>query len=323
MRDARPRRAGDPRARAPAARGARTPRSTSSRSSSTTTSPKIARDVAQRARATTSSRATSTRASTLSQKSLEFIQGELKRLAEQIARDRGRRSRKVKNDNPGKLPEDLDANQRAPASALLGGHRDRAARAGRGHQRRGLLPHARWRRRPAFSAPNDDASPARRLEHAEARARRPALARLHREASRRDQDRGGDRRSSTRRSRTLQAAAAPRATSTARCLQQQTAGEPASARRCGGRGRGPRSSASRIWRTRSQALIVATPAVAEQLDALEPRVRAPVQELPGLQQPAARGVRAGAARAAPARRAVPRDRAAPSRRRSRARRTAG
>src|SRR5262245_8177996 len=47
----------------------------------------------------------------VSQKSLEFIQGELSRLAEQI-RDIEAQIAKVKNDNTGKLPEDLDPNQR-------------------------------------------------------------------------------------------------------------------------------------------------------------------------------------------------------------------
>src|SRR5262245_17323800 len=47
----------------------------------------------------------------VSQKSLEFIQGELSRLAEQI-RDVEAQIAKVKNDNVGKLPEDLDPNQR-------------------------------------------------------------------------------------------------------------------------------------------------------------------------------------------------------------------
>ena len=57
-----------------------------------------------------------------------------------------------------------------------------------------------------------------------------------------------------------------------------------------------------------QALLGETPAVAEQLDGARARVRAPVQELPGVQQQAARGGRAGEHRAAPEGRAVPRAR---------------
>jgi len=47
----------------------------------------------------------------VSQKSLEFIQGELGRLAERIG-DVESRIAEVKNENPGKLPEDMAANQR-------------------------------------------------------------------------------------------------------------------------------------------------------------------------------------------------------------------
>ncbi|MEM7413197.1 MAG: hypothetical protein AAF430_23405 [Myxococcota bacterium] len=46
-----------------------------------------------------------------SQKSLDFIEGELTRLAERVRRVEGDIAR-VKNENPGKLPEDFDANQR-------------------------------------------------------------------------------------------------------------------------------------------------------------------------------------------------------------------
>ncbi|HVN37887.1 MAG TPA: Wzz/FepE/Etk N-terminal domain-containing protein [Myxococcota bacterium] len=97
----------------------------------------------------------------VSQKGLEFIQGELARLAEQIQDVEGQIA-KVKNDNSGKLPEDLDPNQRR-LERILG---DRAiaqremaeATSDEGFYRSQVAQAA------AFSAPNDDASPARRLD---------------------------------------------------------------------------------------------------------------------------------------------------------------
>lgn len=97
----------------------------------------------------------------VSQKSLEFIQGELSRLAERIRAVEADVAR-VKNENPGKLPEDMLANQRrlervlsdmavaqralAEATSDESFYRTQVAQAS------------------AFAIPNDTASPVRRLE---------------------------------------------------------------------------------------------------------------------------------------------------------------
>jgi polysaccharide chain length determinant protein (PEP-CTERM system associated) len=97
----------------------------------------------------------------VSQKSLEFIQGELSRLADQI-REVEAQIAKVKNDNTGKLPEDLDPNQRR-LERLLGdraiAQRELAEASSDEAFFRSQLAQA-----AAFAAPNDDASPGRRLE---------------------------------------------------------------------------------------------------------------------------------------------------------------
>jgi polysaccharide chain length determinant protein (PEP-CTERM system associated) len=122
--------------------------------------PKIAREVAQRLANDFIESHIDSRVA-LSQKSLEFIQGELQRLADQIAQVEAQ-IKKVKNDNPGKLPEDLDANQRR-LERVLGDHaivqRELAeATSDEAFYRTQVAQAA------AFSAPNDDASPVRRLE---------------------------------------------------------------------------------------------------------------------------------------------------------------
>ena len=97
----------------------------------------------------------------VSQKSLEFIQGELERLAERI-RIVEAKVTEVKNANPGSLPEDFVTNQRrierllsdlaiarrahAEATSDQGFYQSQAATA------------------QFMGAPNDDASPTRRLE---------------------------------------------------------------------------------------------------------------------------------------------------------------
>jgi len=97
----------------------------------------------------------------VSQKSLEFIQGELSRLADQIG-DVEAQIAKVKNENTGKLPEDLDPNQRR-LERLLGdraiAQRELAEASSDEAFFRSQLAQA-----AAFAAPNDDASPGRRLE---------------------------------------------------------------------------------------------------------------------------------------------------------------
>ena len=97
----------------------------------------------------------------VSQKSLEFIQSELERLGQRI-RSVESEIAKVKNNNPGSLPEDMGANQRrlervlgdlavaqralAEASSDQGFYESQVATA------------------QFMSAPNDEASPARKLE---------------------------------------------------------------------------------------------------------------------------------------------------------------
>jgi polysaccharide chain length determinant protein (PEP-CTERM system associated) len=96
-----------------------------------------------------------------SQKSLEFIQEELKRLAQQIG-DVESQIAKVKNDNPGKLPEDLDANQRRMErllSEIAMAQRELSeATSDEAFYRTQVAQAA------AFASPNDEASPVRRLE---------------------------------------------------------------------------------------------------------------------------------------------------------------
>lgn len=97
----------------------------------------------------------------VSQKSLEFIQGELERLAERIRSVESEVAR-VKNEHPGQLPEDMTANQRRLErilSDLAVAQRSRAE---------ATSDEAFFRSQVAaaanFSSPNDAASPARRLE---------------------------------------------------------------------------------------------------------------------------------------------------------------
>jgi polysaccharide chain length determinant protein (PEP-CTERM system associated) len=97
----------------------------------------------------------------VSQKSLEFIQEELKRLAEQIQTIEAQIA-KVKNDNAGKLPEDLDVNQRRMERVLSDTavvQRELAEAASDEAFYRSQVAQA-----AAFSSPNDETSPVRRLE---------------------------------------------------------------------------------------------------------------------------------------------------------------
>ena len=97
----------------------------------------------------------------VSQKSLEFIQGELARLAEQIQDVEGQIA-KVKNENSGKLPEDLDPNQRR-LERLLGDHAIAQREMAEATSDEGFY-RSQAAQAAAFAAPNDDASPARRLD---------------------------------------------------------------------------------------------------------------------------------------------------------------
>ena len=122
--------------------------------------PKVARDVAQRLANDFIESHIDSRVAT-SQKSLEFIQGELQRLSDQI-RDIEAQIAKVKNDNSGKLPEDLDPNQRRLERLLSDkaiAQRELAeATSDEAFYRTQVAQAA------AYSAPGDDASPVRRLE---------------------------------------------------------------------------------------------------------------------------------------------------------------
>src|SRR4029453_16634456 len=72
--------------------------------------PVVARDVAQRLANDFIETHINARVQT-SQKSLEFIEGELDRLSQRVHEVEAEIA-KVKNDNAGTLPEELDANQR-------------------------------------------------------------------------------------------------------------------------------------------------------------------------------------------------------------------
>ena len=97
----------------------------------------------------------------VSQKSLEFIQSELERLADRIGTVESNIAR-VKNENPGKLPEDLVANQRRlerVLSDLAVAQRVHAeATSDEGFYSSQAAAAHTW------STPNDDASPVRKLE---------------------------------------------------------------------------------------------------------------------------------------------------------------
>jgi polysaccharide chain length determinant protein (PEP-CTERM system associated) len=97
----------------------------------------------------------------VSQKSLEFIQGELERLAERIRAVEADVA-KVKGEHPGKLPEDMLANQRRLERVLSDvavAQRALAEATSDESFYRSQVAQAK-----AFAVPNDDASPVRRLE---------------------------------------------------------------------------------------------------------------------------------------------------------------
>jgi polysaccharide chain length determinant protein (PEP-CTERM system associated) len=97
----------------------------------------------------------------VSQKSLEFIQGELERLGERIRSVESEIAR-VKNENPGSLPEDLNANQRR-LERVLGDMAvaQRALAEARSDQ--GFYE-SQVATAQFMGSPNDEASPGRRLE---------------------------------------------------------------------------------------------------------------------------------------------------------------
>jgi protein tyrosine kinase modulator len=120
----------------------------------------VARDVAQRLANDFIETHINARVQT-SQKSLEFIEGELDRLSKRVREVEGEIA-KVKNDNAGTLPEELDANQRRlerVLSDLAMAQRNYDEAVSDEQFYTGQLATAK-----AMGNANDDASPARRLE---------------------------------------------------------------------------------------------------------------------------------------------------------------
>jgi polysaccharide chain length determinant protein (PEP-CTERM system associated) len=97
----------------------------------------------------------------VSQKSLEFIQSELERLAERIRAVEAQVA-KVKNEHPGQLPEDMLANQRRLERVLSDSAVAQRALAEATSDE--SFYRSQVAQAAAFSAPNDAASPVRRLE---------------------------------------------------------------------------------------------------------------------------------------------------------------
>ncbi|MGH0029746.1 MAG: GumC family protein [Myxococcota bacterium] len=97
----------------------------------------------------------------VSQKSQEFIQSELERLAERIGQVESQIA-KVKNENSGRLPEDLDANQRRMERVL--GDLAVARRAHAEASSDQGFYQSQVATAQFMSSPNDEASPARKLE---------------------------------------------------------------------------------------------------------------------------------------------------------------
>lgn len=97
----------------------------------------------------------------VSTKSLEFIDGELERLATRIRATEAKIA-KVKNENPGKLPDDMQANQRRLERLLI--DLATAQRALAEAQSDEAFYKSQLAAAATYSAPNDPASPGRRLE---------------------------------------------------------------------------------------------------------------------------------------------------------------
>ncbi len=120
----------------------------------------IARDVAQRLANDFIETHISARVQT-SQKSLEFIQGELDRLSKRV-REVESEIADVKNQNPGMLPEDMDSNQRRLDRIL--GDLSLAQRAFDESSSDESFYTGQLAAAKVFGATNDEASPARQLE---------------------------------------------------------------------------------------------------------------------------------------------------------------
>src|SRR5262245_15870898 len=122
--------------------------------------PNVARDVAQRLANDFIETHINARVQQ-SQKSLEFIEGELDRLSKRVHDVEGEIAQ-VKSDNAGTLPEELEANQRKlerVLSELSLAQRNYDESASDADFYSGQLASAK-----AMGSPNDDASPSKRLE---------------------------------------------------------------------------------------------------------------------------------------------------------------
>ncbi len=224
--------------------------------------PLLARDVAQRLANDFIQEHIDNRV-TVSQKSLEFIGGELERLAESIQKVEAEIAR-VKEANPGRLPEDFQANQRRFERVL--GDLAVARRSLALAQSDEDFYRSQVASAASLAAPNDDASPARRLEllklalaEYEGRGftdKHPDVVRTRieleavRKSIEEDQQQSADEGSQFS------------------YMQQQSAAE---ARRAALRKQASAEEVARLENlaTEIQQLLEATPAVAEQLDALQ------------------------------------------------------
>jgi polysaccharide biosynthesis transport protein len=122
--------------------------------------PIVARDVAQRLANDFIETHINARVQT-SQKSLEFIEGELDRLSKRV-REVETEIAQVKADNSGTLPEELDANQRRLERVL--GELGNAQRSFEEAQSDKQFYESQVANAKAMGSDKDDASPARRLE---------------------------------------------------------------------------------------------------------------------------------------------------------------
>jgi len=194
-----------------------------------------------------------------SQKSLEFIEGELERLAKSIASVE-KKIAKVKGENPGTLPEDMSTTQRQLERVMV--ELTAAQRALGEASSDEEFYRSQLAAASAYAAPNDEASPVRRLEilklelaQMEARGftgKHPDIVKTREEIASLEKTVAADEESGD----AVYNPIAQQAEASLRraVLQKQVAGEE-------------------IQRLRSlgdelQAQLEATPAVAEQLDAL-------------------------------------------------------
>jgi polysaccharide chain length determinant protein (PEP-CTERM system associated) len=219
----------------------------------------VARDVAQRLANDFIETHINARVQT-SQKSLEFVEGELARLSKRVREVEGEIAQ-VKADNPGTLPEDLDANQRR-LERVLGD----LSLAQRNHDESASdeeFYSSQLATAKAMGSANDDASPTRRLEllklelgEYEARGftdKHPDVIRVREEVALLE--------------KTLSAEAGSESDTSLNPIAQQT---EAQAKRAALRRAAAQSEVERLAQVAEelQSQINAIPAVAKQLDAL-------------------------------------------------------